>query len=124
MMATCWARRYPTASKTARWSAASAGNTISWRRLSRSKARARSSCCDSTRDAQRHDAQSNIRWDYGHTTIPRHLRDIVVTEYGVADLRGKSDRDVIAAMLAITDSRFQDELMRQAKDAGKTARRL
>jgi acyl-CoA hydrolase len=62
---------------------------------------------------------SNIRWQYGHTTIPRHLRDIVVTEYGVADLRGKTDRDVIAAMLAVADSRFQDELLRQAKDAGK-----
>ncbi len=64
-------------------------------------------------------AQSNIRWRYGHTTIPRHLRDIIVTEYGIADIRGKTDRDVIAAMLAITDSRFQDELLRQAKDAGK-----
>jgi hypothetical protein len=67
-------------------------------------------------------AQSNIRWNYGHTTIPRHLRDIIVTEYGLADLRGKSDRDVIAAMLAITDSRFQDELLRRAKDAGKIER--
>jgi len=63
--------------------------------------------------------QSNIRWRYGHETIPRHLRDIIVTEYGVADLRGKSDAEVIAAMLAVADSRFQDELMRQAKDAGK-----
>jgi acyl-CoA hydrolase len=63
--------------------------------------------------------QSNIRWRYGHETIPRHLRDIIVTEYGVADLRGKSDAEVIAAMLAVTDSRFQDELMRQATDAGK-----
>ena len=62
---------------------------------------------------------SNIRWNYGHTTIPRHLRDIVVTEYGIADLRGKTDRDVIAAMLAVADSRFQDELLRRAKDAGK-----
>jgi len=62
---------------------------------------------------------SNIRWSYGHTTIPRHLRDVIITEYGVADLRGKSDADVIAAMLTVTDSRFQDELMRQAKDAGK-----
>src|SRR5712692_855716 len=62
---------------------------------------------------------SNIRWSYGHVTIPRHLRDIVVTEYGIADLRGKPDRDVIAAMLAIADSRFQDELTRRAKDAGK-----
>jgi Acetyl-CoA hydrolase/transferase C-terminal domain len=63
--------------------------------------------------------QSNIRWRYGHETIPRHLRDIIVTEYGVADLKGKSDAEVIAAMLGVTDSRFQDELMRQAKDAGK-----
>jgi hypothetical protein len=63
--------------------------------------------------------QSNIRWSYGHETIPRHLRDIVVTEYGVADIRGKSDADVIAAMLQVADSRFQAELARQAKDAGK-----
>jgi hypothetical protein len=63
--------------------------------------------------------ESNIRWTYGHETIPRHLRDIVVTEYGVADLRGKSDADVIAAMLAVSDSRFQSGLARQAKDAGK-----
>lgn len=65
---------------------------------------------------------SNVRWSYGHTTIPRHLRDIVVSEYGIADLRGESDARVIAAMLAITDSRFQDELLRQAKDSGKIAR--
>jgi len=64
-------------------------------------------------------AQSNVRWSYGHATIPRHLRDVIVTEYGVADLRGKSDADVIAAMLGVADSRFQDELARQAKDAGK-----
>src|SRR5438874_1605191 len=64
-------------------------------------------------------AQSNIRWNYGHETIPRHLRDVFVTEYGVADVRGKSDADVIAAMLGVADSRFQAELARQAKDAGK-----
>jgi hypothetical protein len=63
--------------------------------------------------------QSNIRWTYGHETIPRHLRDVIVTEYGAADLRGRSDAEVIAAMLGVTDSRFQDGLMRQAKDAGK-----
>jgi acyl-CoA hydrolase len=66
--------------------------------------------------------RSNIRWRYGHTTIPRHLRDMIVTEYGIADLRGKSDREVIAAMLAITDAQFQDELLRAAKDAGKIER--
>jgi acyl-CoA hydrolase len=62
---------------------------------------------------------SNVLWSYGHTTIPRHLRDIVITEYGVADLRGRSDSDVIGAMLSVADSRFQSELMKQAKDAGK-----
>src|SRR5712672_138976 len=67
-------------------------------------------------------AQSNIRWNYRHETIPRHLRDIFVTEYGVADTRGRSDADVIAAMLQIADSRFQDELARVAKDAGKLPR--
>lgn len=64
---------------------------------------------------------SNIVWSYGHTTIPRHLRDIFVTEYGVADLRGRTDAECVAAMLAITDSRFQAELLRRAKDAGKLA---
>ncbi len=64
-------------------------------------------------------SSSNIRWSYGHETIPRHLRDVFVTEYGVADVRGKSDAEVIAAMLGIADSRLQPELMRQAKDAGK-----
>jgi hypothetical protein len=63
--------------------------------------------------------QSNIRWNYGHETIPRHLRDVFVTEYGVADTRGKSDAETIAAMLQITDSRFQNELAKIAKDAGK-----
>jgi acyl-CoA hydrolase len=62
---------------------------------------------------------SNIRWNYGHITIPRHLRDIVVTEYGIAELRGRSDEEVVAALLEIADSRFQDRLLSEAKRAGK-----
>jgi acyl-CoA hydrolase len=62
---------------------------------------------------------SNIRWNYGHVTIPRHLRDIVVTEYGIADLRGRSDEAVITALLEIADSRFQEGLLKEAKRAGK-----
>lgn len=62
---------------------------------------------------------SNIVWNYGHTTIPRHLRDIVVTEYGIADLRGRTDSEIIEELLKITDSRFQQNLMQQAKKAGK-----
>ncbi|MDY7571826.1 MULTISPECIES: acetyl-CoA hydrolase/transferase C-terminal domain-containing protein [Pseudomonas] len=65
------------------------------------------------------DVSSNIVWEYGHCTIPRHLRDIVVTEYGIADLRGKTDSKVIEALLNITDSRFQTELTTQAQLMGK-----
>jgi acyl-CoA hydrolase len=63
--------------------------------------------------------ESNVRFAYGHATIPRHLRDIVLTEYGVADLRGKSDAEVAAAMLDIADSRFQQALLAETQRAGK-----
>ena len=63
--------------------------------------------------------ESNIVWNYGHTTIPRHLRDIVITEYGIADLRSKTDSEIIEELLKITDSRFQEELMQKAKKVGK-----
>jgi acyl-CoA hydrolase len=65
---------------------------------------------------------SNILWNYGNTTIPRHLRDMVITEYGVADLRGRTDQEVIAALLNIADSRFQEGLQRDAVAAGKLRR--
>lgn len=65
------------------------------------------------------EASSNIVWNYAHNTIPRHLRDIVVTEYGIADLRGQTDSEIIKRLLAITDSRFQPELLAEARDAGK-----
>ncbi len=65
--------------------------------------------------------KSNLLWNYGHTTIPRHLRDIVITEYGIADLRGQSDQEVIKRLLAISDARFQLQLLTSAKAAGKIA---
>lgn len=64
---------------------------------------------------------SNVVWSYGHATIPRHLRDLVVTEYGIADLRGKTDEEVVRALIEVADARFQDELAEQAKRAGKLA---
>lgn len=64
-------------------------------------------------------AQSNIVFSYGHCTIPRHLRDIVITEYGIADLRGRSDEDVYLALIRIADARFQPQLLKQAQKAGK-----
>ena len=65
------------------------------------------------------EVQSNIVWNYAHTTIPRHLRDIVITEYGIADLRGQADEEVIKRLLAIADSRFQADLVVAAKLNGK-----
>ncbi|TBR39084.1 MULTISPECIES: acetyl-CoA hydrolase/transferase C-terminal domain-containing protein [Dyella] len=65
--------------------------------------------------------ETNIRFNYGHTTIARHLRDLFVTEYGVADLRGKTDAECIEAMLSISDARFQDALCAEAKAEGKLA---
>lgn len=62
---------------------------------------------------------SNVVWSYGHTTIPRHLRDIVINEYGIADLRGGTDKQVVAAMLSITDRQFQASLLNTAKANGK-----
>jgi hypothetical protein len=63
--------------------------------------------------------KSNILPFYGHTTIPRHLRDIIVTEYGIADLRGQSDAEVCKRLIAIADSRFQQELADFAREHGK-----
>lgn len=73
---------------------------------------------NATRTDQGHE-RSNIVWNYGHQTIPWHLRDIVITEYGVARLRGTTEAEAIKAMLNISDSRFQGELLEQAQQAGK-----
>lgn len=63
--------------------------------------------------------QSRIVSHYDHVTIPRHLRDIFITEYGIADLRGASDRDCIATMASIADEQFQDELLHHARQSKK-----
>ena len=64
-------------------------------------------------------AASSVLWNYGHCTIPRHLRDIAITEYGVADLRGASDSECVQRMLGLCDARFQDRLVAKAKAAKK-----
>ncbi|MFA5938463.1 MAG: acetyl-CoA hydrolase/transferase C-terminal domain-containing protein [Sinimarinibacterium sp.] len=71
------------------------------------------------READGAPAHSNIVLNYGHVTIPRHLRDIVVTEYGIADLRSKTDSEIAKALIDVADSRFQSELLAQAQRAGK-----
>jgi len=47
-------------------------------------------------------------------TTPRFLPDWVVTEYGAAALRGRSDRERAAALRAVAHPEFRDELARGA----------
>lgn len=76
--------------------------------------------CQSARRA-RGKVTSNIVWDYPNVALPRYLRDIIITEYGIADCRSKTDADIIKAILNITDSRFQTKLLKKAKKFGKIA---
>ncbi len=63
--------------------------------------------------------KSNIVFSYGHCSVPKHLRDIIVTEYGIADVRSLPEKQVIANLINIADSKFQQQLLDQAKKAGK-----
>lgn len=83
---------------------------------------ARSILCVRATRTHRGRVSSNLVWAHGHETIPRHLRDVVVSEYGSAQLRGRTDAECIAALLNITDSRFQPALLKAAQAAGKIAR--
>lgn len=65
------------------------------------------------------ETRSNVVWNYAQTTIPRHLRDVYVTEYGIADLRGKTDEDCILAMAAIAAAGHQFPLLQAAMGSGK-----
>ena len=62
---------------------------------------------------------SNFVWERPNETIPRHLKDIVISEYGIADLRGQTDSDAAKRLVAICDSRFQVALLEAAKKARK-----
>ena len=49
-------------------------------------------------------------------TQTRALADIVVTEHGIARLRGRSVRERALELVAVTDPRFRDELHAQARE--------
>src|SRR5205085_2326861 len=63
--------------------------------------------------------RSSVLWSYGSCSIPRHLRDVAINEYGIADLRGVDDAGCVRAMLAITDARFAPALLARAQHALK-----
>jgi 4-hydroxybutyrate CoA-transferase len=49
-------------------------------------------------------------------TVPRTLADIVVTEFGIARLRGKTHRERALELIAVAHPDFRAELKRQAGD--------
>jgi acyl-CoA hydrolase len=51
-------------------------------------------------------------------TTPRSDVDIVVTEWGIAELRGKSLRERAVALTAIAHPDFRESLERQAHGTG------
>ena len=51
-------------------------------------------------------------------TTPRHQLDLVVTEHGVAHLRGRSVRERARALAEIADPAFRDDLMARAELLG------
>lgn len=56
-------------------------------------------------------------------SLSRNDVDIVVTEHGVAHLRGTSIRERVEKLIAIADPKFRDELWQQALDIGIVGRR-
>ncbi len=47
-------------------------------------------------------------------TIPRYMVHTVVTEHGIAELRGKSLHDRAIALAHVADPKFRDDLMEAA----------
>lgn len=55
-----------------------------------------------------------------HTSVtsPRHLAGVIVTEFGAADLRGRTVRERALALSAIAHPQFRDELEERARRLG------
>jgi acyl-CoA hydrolase len=57
--------------------------------------------------------------DYGSmVTIPRFFADIIITEYGVAELVGKTHRERAGELIRIAHPDFRAELEKAVKDIG------
>jgi 4-hydroxybutyrate CoA-transferase len=48
--------------------------------------------------------------------VPRTLADIIVTEYGVAHLKGKTLEQRVESLVAIAHPKFRKELTQQAEE--------
>ncbi|MBI2328258.1 MAG: hypothetical protein HYU85_01170 [Chloroflexi bacterium] len=54
--------------------------------------------------------------DYGTVvTVPRTLADIIVTEYGIARLKGKTQRQRAEELISIAHPDFRSELRNESR---------
>jgi acyl-CoA hydrolase len=51
-------------------------------------------------------------------SISRNLADTIITEYGVAELRGRTVRERADALIAIAHPAFRQQLRQEAKEYG------
>lgn len=49
-------------------------------------------------------------------TLSRNDVDYIVTEYGIAEMRGRSIRDRVRNLINIAHPKFRDELKEKAKE--------
>ncbi|MFC1937749.1 acetyl-CoA hydrolase/transferase family protein [Chloroflexota bacterium] len=54
----------------------------------------------------------------GIPTVPRYYADYVVTEYGIAHLKGKSNRERAKSLIEIAHPTMRDSLSKQARELG------
>ena len=77
-------------------------------------------------DGQKHEVskiQAQLTPGAG-VTLSRNDVDRVVTEYGVAELRGTSVRDRVARLIEIAHPKYREELWDQAVECGIIGKRF
>ena len=57
-------------------------------------------------------------------TVPRHYTGYVVTEYGVADLYGRTEPERAEALIKIAHPKFRDELTEEARKLGLIKKKI
>ncbi|MGB4547669.1 MAG: acetyl-CoA hydrolase/transferase C-terminal domain-containing protein, partial [Syntrophales bacterium] len=57
-------------------------------------------------------------------TVPRHYTGFIVTEYGVADLYGRSEPERAEALINVAHPKFRDELTKAAREMGLIKKKI
>ena len=51
-------------------------------------------------------------------TVPRHYAQYIVTEYGIADLAGRTEPERAQALINVAHPKFREELEKGARERG------